>query len=446
MEKFQITIEDGTILEVKFKERWFDNLKTEDLEGILTAIKLEEGKDILRFLFSHRSYFRILGNMGVSLLFFPFVTNYEKFSDKIDDAIKWSKERKSVEFQRLSQKFFPILRDVMIIPMLKRFESTQDRLEGVAEEERELILKEIQVGYIQEIGTLSRDEKALKEFVKHYVSTETISDGIKLAQNLFGSFFEAIADSTLKRVQLILREMCDGDFQIWNKVVNDLKKCKIINPFSSIIICPNEYCSHLEIIISDAYPTGKCSKCRGDALVITYTYVNETISWLKERMLDPIAFLCSYVNLKASYQYKQGKLIPKIVCYPGPLYVKNLNTAGEEKEVDVLLYSPTTQKAVIIESKVHQVTEEMISERLIDIANNDVKQLIDTLKGTGVNNGCYMTNLKMFEDDKKKIQEKIIVPTLQGTKIDEVEILSMTDGDTFISDLNNMLEAIEQSD
>ena len=443
-EVFEVELADGTRLEVKFRNRWFDNLRvTDKFQGIIAATRLEDGKSVLRFLFAHRSYFQLFGDLRLPLLFMPLAANYDKFEESILEVLRWYKEQASVEFEMMSKKIFPVIGEVLLRPVMERIEELEDKLKASPEADRERFVRDLTSNYIIEAQKASKDERAIREFVKRYASPELVSDATKMTRNISGLIFQAMVESGLKRLRLMLRVMCDDDLGTYNRIVKILTRCGIVSPFLSTSLCPNENCMHFELLFSDSVPRAKCSKCERDAFLMTFTLIDEVFSWLKERMLDPVAFLYCYIASKSSPQYIEGDFIPDIQCFPD-VYVRNIET-GKERQIDALLYSPMNKKAIAIESKIHEITEELTFERLRKIATDDLKQLVEILDETGIRRGGYVTNLKIQNNDLKSIQERTIAQLIKDLRIDEVEVFSMTSGEDFLKNVDKVIDSLRSS-
>jgi len=158
-------------------------------------------------------------------------------------------------------------------------------------------------------------------------------------------------------------------------------------------------------------------------------------------MLDLHALLYSYIESKSTQQYIDNKLITDIQCYLNT-YIRNV-TNQNEREIDAFLYSPITKKAVAIEIKIHEITSRLSHQRLQNILRKDLKQLTEILQQTGLKTGCYITNLKIHDEEIKNIKEKLIPEFSIDEGKNYIELISFVDETTFLNKLNKLIENLK---
>jgi len=434
-----IELADGTRLEIKIKDEWFKKQDIKKaLKNIIVATRVDETKSVLRFFFVHPSYFRTFEDLGLPLLFVPIVENYTKYQSRITDIIQTSKETANVEFSEFGKKIAPIIIEVLINPLSQWVEETQ-RIPQKSEEE---LKQQFILGAIEKVEEATGKKDAIKRFVKKYVSPEIFSAALSLVRTLFYLFSNALTEKGLERYILLAQEVCDQDTEVCNKTADALLECGLVTPLMTVSVCVNKYCKHTEITISDRIPEARCGKCNSDTLSVTFTFINEPYLWLKDKMLDMHAFLYSYIDSKSTQEYVNGKLTPDLQCYP-TTYIRNISN-DNEREVDALLYSTKNKRALAIEIKIHQVRSQLPSERLHAILNDDLKQLIETMRQIGLKTGCYITNLKISEEEIQHIKENVIPQLVERSNGKSIEIISATDETTFLNKLDTLIGSIRK--
>ena len=132
----KIELADGTILEIKFRDKWFENPEIKKaFRNIVVATKVDETKPVLRFLFIHPSYFRAFEEFGLPLLFMPIVGNYDKYQTRITEVIQSSKERANLEFSEFTKKIAPIIVEAFVKPFFYWLKEAKKQTRELAEEE-----------------------------------------------------------------------------------------------------------------------------------------------------------------------------------------------------------------------------------------------------------------------------------------------------------------------
>jgi len=436
-----IELADGTKLEIRLNGKWFDKLEAKKaFKGIVVATKVDKTKPVLRFFFVHPSYFRAFEEFGLSLLFVPVVTNYNKYQNNITEMIQSSKETANVEFSEFVKKVAPIVMEVFIKPFFQWLKEAKKPSLKSEEEIKERFL----IGAVKKMTESTGDKDIIKRFMRNYVSAEIFSSALGLGRIVFSLFSCTLIEKGLERYKLMAQEISDNDIELCNKTLNAILESNMVTPLVTVAVCMNKYCKHIEVTVSDRIPKAKCGKCNGDILSTTFTFINEPYLWLKDKTLDLHAFLQSYIESKSTQEYIEGKLRPNMQCFLNT-YIRNISKKNQ-REVDALIYSPVSKKAIAVEIKIHQIRSQLPSERLQNILNDDLKQLVETLHQTVLNTGCYITNLKISDEEIQHIKESVI-PKLTGSNDKQhIEIISATDETTFLSKLDtltaNILETL----
>jgi len=434
----RIELKDGTELEIKMQDEWFKKEEMKKaLRNILVATRVDKTKSVLRFFFIHPSYLRAFEDLGLPLLFVPIVTNYARYRSKINEIIQTSKETANVEFSEFGKKIAPIIAEVLINPLTQWLEETE-RLPQKSEEE---FKQQFIVRAIEKVQETTGEKNAMKRFVKRYVSPEIFSGALGLARTVFYLFSSTLTENGLRRFSLLAQEICDRDTELCNEIMDSLLECGLVTPLMTISVCMNKYCRHTEMTISNRIPEAICGKCKGNTLSVTFTLINEPYLWLKDKMLDLHAFLYSYIDSKSIQDHVNGRLTPDLQCYL-TTYIRNTSN-NNESEVDALLYSRKNKKALGIEIKIHQVRSQLPSERLRAILNTDLKQFMRAIGQIGLTTGCYITNLKISEEEIQYIKENIIPQLVEGSGVN-IEIISAIDETTFLDKLDTLVENIRK--
>lgn len=433
----RIELADGTKLEIRTEDEWFKKPEIKEaLKRILVASRVDKTKSVVRFFFVHRSYFRAFDELGLPLLFMPIVSNYAKYRLRISDIIQKSKETANVEFYEFGRKIYPIIMKAFINPLSQWLEEIES-LPEISEDE---LKTRITLSAIEKLSEATSEKDEFKRLIKRYVSPEVFVGGLDLAKTLFYLFCNTLTEKGLERYTLLSREICDQDIELCNKVAHALIECGFVTPLITVSVCVNKYCNHTEVTISDRIPEAICGKCNKDTLTVSFAIVNEPYLWLKDMMLDLHALLYLYVDSKSIQKYAHDKLESDLQCFLNS-YVRNISN-GNEREVDALLYSTKNKTALGIEIKIHQVRSQLPSERLRAILTKDLKQLIETIRQLGLKTGCYITNLKIPEEEAQHIEENVI-PQLAGSRM-SIEIISAVDETTFLNGLNALIEGVQK--
>lgn len=419
---------------------WFEKPGVKKaFEKIIVASKVEENKPVLRFFFVHPSYFRAFEEFGLPLLFMPIVANYDKYQPQIPRVIQSSKETANLEFSEFTKKIAPIILKVFVKPF---FQWLREAKEQTQELEEEGIKKQFVYEAVEKLGESTTDKVAIKKFMKKHISPEIFSSALGLGRTTFNVISHTLVEKGLERYRLLANEISDDNLELCGRTTNAMLECDMATPLVTVAVCMNKHCKHTEVTISDRIPLAYCGKCEGDTLSTTFTFINKPYLWLKDKMLDLHAFLYCYVESKSTPEYIDGKLKPNLQCLLNP-YVSNSSNQNQ-REVDALIYSPTTKKAIAIEIKIHQIRSQLPQDRLQNILNNDLNQLTKILQQTGLKIGCYITNLKISDDEIQNIKENIIPKLLNNSDKREVEIISAVDETTFLSKLDTLISNIQK--
>lgn len=433
----KIDLADGTTLEIKFKDKWFENPEIKKaFRNIVAATKVDKTKAVLRFFFIHPSYFRTFEEFGLPLLFMPITANYNKYQNQIVEVIQSSKETANLEFSEFTNMIAPIFLEVFIKPFFHWLRQTEP-----TEKSEEEIKKEFFFEAVEKMGETTRHKDTIKRFVKKHVSPEIFSYALSLGKTTFNLFSNTLTEKGLERYKLLTREISDNDIELCEKATNAMFECNMVTPLVTVAVCMNKYCKHSEVTISERVPEAKCGKCKGDTLSTTFTFINEPYLWLKDKMLDLHIFLHSYIESKSTPEYINGELKPNLHCFLN-VYVRN--TASEnQREIDTLVYSATTKKATAIEIKIHQIRSQLPQDRLQNILYNDLTQLTETLRQIGLRTGCYITNLQISDEEIQNIKENLIPRIVADNDNRDIEIISFVDEATFLSKLDKLITNIK---
>lgn len=435
----KIELVDGAILEIKFQDKWFENPEIKKaFKRLVVATRVDKTKPVLRFFFIHPSYFRAFEEFGLPLLFMPIVSNYDKYQTQIAEIIQLSKETADQKFLEFTMKISPIIFEAFIKPFFQWLKKAKKPAQKSEEELKKQFIFEA----IEKMEESTTDKDVIKKFMKKHISPEILSSALSLGRTMFNVFSNKLTEIGLERYRLLAHEISDNNIDLCNKTTNAILECNIATPLITVGVCLNKYCKHTEVTISDRIPEAYCGKCKSDTLSTTFTFINEPCLWLKDKMLDLHAFLQSYVESKTTQEYIDGKLRPNLQCLLN-LYICN-TTNQNQREVDALIYSTTTKKAIAIEIKIHQIRSQLPQDRLQNILNNDLNQLTKILQQTGLKIGCYITNLKISDDEIQNIKENIIPKLLNNSDKREVEIISAVDETTFLSKLDTLISNIQK--
>lgn len=436
----KITLADGTAREIKLKDKWFENLEMKKaFKNIIVATRVDKTKSVLRFFFIHPSYFRAFEEFGLPLLFMPVVANYNQYQNRIVEVIQSSKERANLEFTEFTKSIFPIFVEVVVKPLLQwigHIEPTQK-----SEEE---IKKEFVFEAISKMEETTTDKKVVRKFVKRHVSPEMFSQALGLGKTVFNLFSNTLTEKGLERYKLLTDEMCDNNMELCENATNAMCELNMVTPLATVSVCMNKHCKHIELTISDRVPEAKCGKCNSKTLSTTFTFINEPYLWLKDKMLDLHAFLYSYIESKSTQEYIDGKLTSNLRCFLNA-YVCN-TVSRNQREIDALIYSPTTRKVTAIEIKIHQIRSQLPQDRLRSILRDDLKQLIEILQQTSLKTGCYITNLEIPDEEIQNIKDNLIPEIIAGNDKKDVEVISFIDEIVFLGKLDKLIDSIRSED
>lgn len=437
----KIELADGTTLEIKFKDRWFENSEIKKaFKNIVVATRVDKTKSVLRFFFVHPSYFRAFEEFGLPLLFMPIVSNYKKYQAQVTEVIQLSKENANVEFSEFQKKTAPIILEVFVKPFFHWIKEAKESAEKSEEEIKKAFIFQL----IEKMGETTTDKDVIKKFMRKHITPEIFSHALDLAKTTPNLFSNTLTEKGLERYKLLTQEISENDMRLCKKTANAMLECNMVTPLITVAVCMNKYCKHTELTISNRIPEAKCGKCKGDTLSTTFTFINEPYLLLKDKMLDLHAFLYSYVESKSTQEYIDGRLVPNLQCFLNA-YIRN-TASQNQREIDALIYSATTKKATPIEIKIHQIRSQLPQDRLQNILHNDLKQLAETLQQTGLRKGCYITNLKISEEEIQNIQENLIPKIIADSDKKDMEIISFTDETSFLSNLDKLVNNIKNEE
>jgi len=435
----EIELADGIKLEIKVQDKWFEDKEIKKaFRRIIAAINIPKTKSLLRFFFIHPSYFRTFEEFGLPLLFIPKISNYTKYKPQVTERIQISKEIAKIEISDFMNRIYPILIKAFIKPLSKWLKREIE----ITHESEEELQKQVLFKMIEKQEEVMRDFN-IRKFIKKYVSPEVFSHALTLGKIVLNSISHDLVKRGLEHYGSLTQEI-SNNIELLEKITDIMIENDMITPLVTISLCMNKYCKHVETLISDRIPEAHCGKCKGDTLSLTFSFINEPYLWLKDKMLDLHALLYSYIESKSTQQYIDNKLITDIQCYLNT-YIRNV-TNQNEREIDAFLYSPITKKAVAIEIKIHEITSRLSHQRLQNILRKDLKQLTEILQQTGLKTGCYITNLKIHDEEIKKIKEKLI-PKISVDKSEyHIELISFVDETTFLNKLNKLIENLKKQE
>ena len=435
----KIELADGTTLEIKFKDRWFENSEIKKaFKNTVVATRVDKTKSVLRFFFVHPSYFRAFEEFGLPLLFMPIVSNYKKYQAQVAEVIQLSKETANAEFSEFGKKIAPIILEVFVKPLSHWLEEAKESAEKSEEEiEKAFILQ-----LVEKMGETTTDKDVIKKIIRKHISPEIFSHALGLGKTTFKIFSNTLAEKGLERYKLLAQEISENDIRLCEKTTNVILEQNMVTPLITIAVCMNKYCKHTELTISNRIPEAKCGKCEGDTLSTTFTFINEPYLRLKDKMLDLHAFLYSYIESKSTQEHIDGKLKSSLECFLNA-YINNAADSKNQREVDALIYSITTKKATAIEIKIHQIRSQLPHERLQNILQKDLAQLVETLKQINLKTGCYITNLKISDEEIQDIKENLIPKITADSNIKNIEIISFTNEKAFLSKLDKLINNIK---
>ena len=432
----KIELLDGSILEINPQNKWLENPQIRKaFREIIAASRVDKTSPVLRFFFVHKSYFQAFEELGLPLLFMPIVSNFRYYHNGVADAIKLSKEKAKEEFSEFVGGILPSIVSEYFAPFVQSFMETFNQSQGLSEEEVE---KKVLFKAIEKMKGLPT-EGEVKKFVKKHISPEIFSHALSLGKIGFRFVSNSLVEKGIEQYERLVREISDNNSKLLEETTNALIECKVVTPIGTIAICVNPHCGHLEARVSEIIPKARCVKCNSDALLVTSSFINEPYLQIKDQMYDLHTILYSYIKSKGSQEYIDNELVPSIRCFLTS-YVRKA-TKKEDREVDALIYSLVTKRAIPIEIKMHQVRGQLPKNRLQNILKKDLKQLAETMKQTGLGRGYYVTNLIINDEDIQDVKEKMVPKMLEEG---EIEIISATDEKRFLKKIDELIKDVQK--